>query len=60
MLYGYLTPLDFAKKACCHQTEMRESMLNLNRQFGAGRTGNAAGRHKDEHKIADLELGYLS
>ena len=35
-------------------------MRNLNRQFGAGHTGNAAGRHKDEDKIADLELGYLS
>ena len=35
-------------------------MRNLNRQFGAGHTGNAAGGHKDEHKIAVLELGYLS
>ena len=33
-------------------------MRNLNGQFVAGYTGNAGGRPKDNHKIAELTQGY--
>ena len=35
-------------------------MRNPNGQFIAGYTGNAGGRPKDEHKIAELARGYTS